>query len=92
MLAQGDVVYAALHRTRPYTGDEHIAPRRCDNPDCDNVVPGIRVRDIRFGKNRFCSLQCKSEFFLWVEAAARQRPGISVRPPRWAMRISLSRP
>ncbi len=57
--------------------------RRCDNPDCDNSVQSWRSRHICLGNSEFCSTKCKEEYFLWVEAVARQEPEIDVRPPEW---------
>jgi hypothetical protein len=64
-----------------------MTPRLCDNTDCDKLVPTMRSNRIRFGKSLFCSRRCKKVYFLWVEAIARQRPQIAVRPLGWEKRI-----
>jgi len=60
--------------------------RHCDNPDCENVVPNVRSWNIRIGNNVFCGKKCKVQYLLWVEAVARQRPEIGVRPMNWGGR------
>jgi hypothetical protein len=68
-----------------FTKEACMTDRRCDNPDCDNVLGDVRGRQFWFGNSLFCSSKCKAEYFLWVEAIARQRPEITIRPPHWAM-------